>query len=399
MSTKRTAAIAAAVAGTVAVGAGVRVLVGRRHRANDEGSAIGDLPPEELAPVVSFDGTEIAVRVAGDPEAPLLLFTHGFSLDMSVWHEQWIELADDFRCVLMDHRSHGTSASGAHGDLSIRAMGRDIAAVLDAVARDRPVVVIGHSMGAMAIIAMAEQRPELFGERVVGVALIGASSSDLFRGAMGSVAEFLRLRLGTFATAARRVDRLRRAVLASPGDAGGVFARMTQFGPEAQPHLVDHIVGLAGRARPEVWTDGLAELMEMDLRHALPRVRVPAVVIVGRHDRITPPATAVVLVGVLPDANLVVVEDAGHMAMLERPAEVNHDIRVFARSCFQRAEHAVNGTVSRRRTAKKPTTEEPKGSASKAPKRSASKAPRKRAAAPTESSKGSTAPAPGETAP
>ena len=352
MSTKRTAAIAAAVAGTVALGAGARVLVGRRHRAYDDVSSIGDLPPEALEPVVSFDGTEIAVRVAGDPVAPLLLFTHGFSLDMSVWHEQWIDLADDFRCVLMDHRSHGTSASGAHGDLSIRAMGRDIAAVLDAVAPDRSVVVIGHSMGAMAIIAMAEQRPELFGERVVGVALIGASSSDLFRGAMGSVAAFLRPRLGTFTTAARRVDRLRRAVLASPGDAGGVFARMTQFGPEAQPHLVDHIVGLAGRARPEVWTDGLAELMEMDLRHALPRVRVPVVVIVGQHDRITPPATAVDLVGVLPDATLVVVEHAGHMAMLERPAEVNHDIRVFARSCLQRFDTADNGTRSHRRSAK-----------------------------------------------
>ena len=134
-----------------------------------------------LDPIASFDGTQIAIRAAGDPDAPVLLFTHGFSLDMSVWHEQWIDLADDFRCVLMDHRSHGASGDAAHGDLSVRAMGRDIAAVLDAVAPDRPAVVVGHSMGAMAILAMAEQRPELFGTRVAGVALIGASSSDLFR--------------------------------------------------------------------------------------------------------------------------------------------------------------------------------------------------------------------------
>jgi pimeloyl-ACP methyl ester carboxylesterase len=356
MSTKRTAAIATAVAaGTVAAGAAVRVLVGRRHRASEgASSSIGDLPPGELDPIASFDGTEISVRAAGEPDAPLLLFTHGFSLDMSVWHEQWIDLADDFRCVLMDHRSHGASADAAHGDLSIRAMGRDIAAVLEAVGPDRRAVVVGHSMGAMAIIAMAEQRPELFGPRVAGVALIGASSSDLFRGAMGSVAELVRPRFGTFATAARRVDRLRRAVLASPADVGGVFTRMTQFGPEAQPHLVDHIVGLAGQARPEVWTDGLAELMEMDLRHALPRVRVPAIVIVGQHDRVTPPATAVELVGLLPDATLVVVEHAGHMAMLERPAEVNHDIRVFARSCLSSADPRTNGpkTESRKTAGK-----------------------------------------------
>jgi pimeloyl-ACP methyl ester carboxylesterase len=360
MSTKRTAAIATAVAaGTVAAGAAVRILVGRHHRAVEGASPIGDLPPEELDPVMSFDGTQIAVRVAGEPDAPLLLFTHGFSLDMSVWHEQWIDLADDFRCVLMDHRSHGSSAEAAHGDLSIRAMGRDIAAVLDAVSPDRPAVVIGHSMGAMAILAMAEQRPELFGPRVAGVALIGASSSDLFRGAMGSIAELLRPRLGTFATAARRVDLLRRAVLASPADVGGVFARMTQFGPDAQPHLVDHIVGLAGRARAEVWTDGLTELMEMDLRQALPRVRVPAIVIVGQHDRVTPPATAVELVGALPDAKLVVVEHAGHMAMLERPAEVNHDIRVFARRCLTDGDLSANGQRTERKNQRKNQRKEP----------------------------------------
>jgi pimeloyl-ACP methyl ester carboxylesterase len=352
MSRKRTAAIAAAVAaGTVVAGAAVGVISGRRHRASDGAQTIGDLPPEVLDPIVSFDGTEIAVRAAGDPNAPALLFTHGFSLDMSVWHEQWIDLADDFRCVLMDHRSHGASGDAAHGDLSVRAMGRDIAAVLDAVTPDRPAVVVGHSMGSMAILAMAEQRPELFGARVAGVALIGASSSDLFRGAMGSVAGLVRPRFGSFSTAARRVDRLRRAVLASPADVGGVFARMTQFGPEAQPHLVDHIVGLAGRARPEVWTDGLAGLMEMDLRHALPRIRVPAIVIVGQHDRVTPPATAVELVGILPDATLVVVEHAGHMAMLERPAEVNHDIRVFARRCFAAVEPPANGRPKPRRKA------------------------------------------------
>ena len=332
MSSKRTAAITTALtAGTVATGAAVGVMFRRRRRGRYLAPSIGDLPPDVLGPVRSFDGTDIAVRAAGDVDAPILLFTHGFSLDMSTWREQWIDLAEDFRCILMDHRSHGESGSAVNGDLSVRAMGRDLAAVLDAIAPDRPAIVIGHSMGAMAILAMAEHHPELFGPRVAGVALTGASSSELFRGAIGSVTEFLRPTTGTFASAARRVDRLRRAVLASPADVGSVVTRMTQFGPDAPSHLVDHVVGLAERARPEVWTNGLAELMEMDLRDALPLVCVPALVIVGQLDRVTPPAAAVELVGGLRDAKLVVVENAGHMAMLERSAEVNHDLRVFAR--------------------------------------------------------------------
>ncbi len=92
---------------------------------------------------------------------------------------------------------------------------------------------MGHSLGGMAAIAMAEQRPELFGRRVPGLVLVGTSSADLLRGAMGSVTELLRPRLGTFATAAQRVDRVRKAVLASPGDVRGAVVRLTQFGPDA----------------------------------------------------------------------------------------------------------------------------------------------------------------------
>ena len=111
-----------------------RAVQAQASRARPLGVLSWDLPPDVCGPVRSFDGTEIAVRAAGDAEAPILLFTHGFSLDMSAWHEQWIDLADDFRCVFMDHRSHGESGSAPQGDLTIRAMGRDIAAVLDAVA-------------------------------------------------------------------------------------------------------------------------------------------------------------------------------------------------------------------------------------------------------------------------
>ena len=92
MSRKRTAIVASGVAaGAVAAGMVGRVLVRRRQAEHMDGSPLLDLPPEALDPVVAFDGTEIAVRAAGDPAAPVLVFAHGFSLDMSVWHEQWVD--------------------------------------------------------------------------------------------------------------------------------------------------------------------------------------------------------------------------------------------------------------------------------------------------------------------
>jgi pimeloyl-ACP methyl ester carboxylesterase len=348
---RRTALVSGIAAGALAVGIVGSAIVKRRH---PDAAPIGDLPPEDLGSVVSFDGTELAVRAAGDPAKPVLLLAHGFSLDMSVWCDVWPEMARDFRVIVFDHRSHGASAPAAHGDLSLRSMGRDIAAVLAATSPDRPAVVVGHSMGAMAILAMAEQRPELFGPRVVGVALIGGASSDLLRGAMGSVTELLRPRLGSSRAAAKRVDRLRRAVLSSPVDVSGVVARVTQFGPDAPHRVVDHVVALANQTASEVWTDALPELMEMDLRHALPRIQVPALVVVGELDRVTPPAAAIELAGALPDGRLVVLDGSGHIPMLERPAELERALRAFALATF-----GLDRPKPRRRPKPKPDVKGP----------------------------------------
>jgi pimeloyl-ACP methyl ester carboxylesterase len=337
-------AVAAVTGGVVG-----NVVLRRRRKGPVVSLGLGDLPPDDLGPVRSFDGTELAVRAAGDPSLPALLLVHGFSLDMTTWHEQWADLAADFRCVLMDLRSHGGSASAASGDVSLPAMAQDVASVMDAASPDAPVVLVGHSMGAMAILALAEARGDQFASRVAGVALIGAASADLLRGAMGSVTELLRPRLGTFRVAAQRVDRLRKAVLASPADLSGAIARLTQFGPDAPPEVVAHVVSLAGRARSHVWTDGLAGLMEMDLRDAVGHVNVPALVVVGEHDRVTPPAAAVELAGELPLGRLAVLEGAGHMAMLERPRELNERLRSFAREAF--GEPAKTKRAPRRRAA------------------------------------------------
>jgi len=330
---RKRALVATGIAGAAVAGGmiGRTVLNARRRRDDPEAhEQLSLLPPEDLGPVRSFDGTELAVRAAGDPSAPVLVFAHGFSLDLTSWHYQWTGLSDRFRCVLFDFRSHGRSRRASSGDLSPMAVGHDLAAVLDAVASDRRAVVVGHSMGSMAMLAMAESRPDLYAGRVAGAVFAGAASNDLLRGAMGSVTELLRPRLGSIRQAASRVNRVRRYVLASPVDVGHMVARMTQFGPHASPHVVDYVVGLAARAPSEVWTDGLAGLMDMDLRHALRHVRVPALVIVGEQDRVTPPSSAVALAGDLPDGRLEVLEGAGHIPMMEAHEEFNRRLSEFA---------------------------------------------------------------------
>ena len=101
--------------------------------------------------------------------------------------------------------------------------------------------------------------------------------------------------------------------------------------PNAPPAVVEYVAEVGARAPVEVWSDLLASLVEMDLGEALEHVRVPALVVAGDVDRLTPPASAVALNERLPDARLVVLEGAGHCSMLDRPEEFNEAVERFLR--------------------------------------------------------------------
>ena len=88
------------------------------------------------------------------------------------------------RTVYWDQRSHGRSERGAcpggrTAPVTIDQLGRDLKAVIDAAAPEGPMVLVGHSMGGMTMMALADQFPELIRERVVGVAFVGTSSGRL----------------------------------------------------------------------------------------------------------------------------------------------------------------------------------------------------------------------------
>ena len=334
MNHRRAAFLAlGAAAGTAASVVASRALVRAQRRRPDPERAepLTELPPEDLGPVVSADGTILAVRAAGDESHPAVVFVHGFSLDMTTWHYQWKALAGRYRCVLYDQRSHGRSGAAANGDHSLQAMGEDVKAVLDAAVPRGPAVLVGHSMGGMALLAFAEAHPAEFGERVAGMVFADTAAAELVRGALGGVAT----RLLALAKAPAR-DRLRRYLKMGRSDLAFLVARLSNFGPKASPALVEHVAGISGQAPIEVWTDGLAAVMEMDLSHAAQHVTVPSLVVVGDLDRITPPASAKRLAESLPDARLVTLKGAGHMAPLERHGPFNRVLERFLADAFER---------------------------------------------------------------
>lgn len=138
----------------------------------------------ELVTVTADDG--VALHVERDPgprhdERPTVVFTHGFTGATSTWDHQHEALRGRVPVVRWDQRGHGRSQGGRPDHATIGQTGRDLGAVLDAVAPTGPLVLVGHSMGGLSILALGGQRPELFTSRVVGILLAATPAADLRR--------------------------------------------------------------------------------------------------------------------------------------------------------------------------------------------------------------------------
>jgi pimeloyl-ACP methyl ester carboxylesterase len=327
--------VAGATAAAAALGvAGERYLIRRaRSRPDPErGEPLEERPGTEHR-IRSFDGSQLAVNVVGPEAAPTIVMLHGFSADLTLWHYQWKHFSERNRCILVDQRGHGRSGPATAGDYSLESMARDLKTVLDELAPGGPVALLGHSMGGMVIMSFAELFPEEFGTRVFAVVLANTAAAELVKAAAAGLgAQLGRVVTSGFLRVARdprRVYRIRARALSGRGDLAFIAARLTNFGANASPSLVDYVAKVAARAPVEVWSDLLGSLVEMDLNHALAHMTVPTLVMVGDVDRLTPPSSALAIKRMLPNGRMVVFRGSGHCTMLERHAEFNRVVDGF----------------------------------------------------------------------
>jgi pimeloyl-ACP methyl ester carboxylesterase len=280
------------------------------------------------------DGVVLSAEIAGPDDAPVtVVLCHGYCLNQDVWHYQWLSLRDEIRVVRWDQRGHGRSGFGDREHVSIDQLGADLAAVLAAtVPADQRVVLVGHSMGGMTIMALAEQQPELFGGKVAGVVLISTAAFDVdatawLPGPMRAVARWAGPALLRGAAGGRRAALAER-IRAAGGDLAFLTTRFIAFGDgDVSPAVVDFLERVIRATPIDVVADFYLALLELDKRAALATLgRVPVVVITGAQDRLVPPAEAAVLAAAIPGARLVRVPDAGHAIILERPDTVSQEI-------------------------------------------------------------------------
>jgi pimeloyl-ACP methyl ester carboxylesterase len=325
------------------VGAGItleRTLVRRDRRRDDPeaGQPFGQLRGTP-ATVTSFDGTRLHVEELG--AGPCLVFAHGFSLTQDSWHYQRRDLPDRFRCVFFDQRGHGRSGQPRRDDYSLGALARDLRAVLDWTGEER-VVVVAHSMGGMATLKFAELFPEELGNRVAGLALVGSTYLDTVRGmtaavtARGAYRAQRALITGAFRFIGQdpvRANQLRRR----GSDLGYLGTRLFGFGSDPSPSQVAFIDRTLAGTDVEVWAKVFPSLIDFDLSEVLETLRLPALIVVGDKDRITPPTAARHMADKIAGARLLILEDAGHCAFLEEHEALDAELAAFAAQALNQA--------------------------------------------------------------
>jgi len=336
--------IAAASAGAVI--AAEKVAVGRiRLRpdpARDE--PFGGLSGDAID-VVANDGVVLHAEICGLANAPVtIVFCHGYTLSHEVWHYQWQDLASDYRVVLWDQRSHGRSGRSDPAHISIDQLGTDLAAVLAAtVPGDGPVVLVGHSMGGMTIMALAAQQPQLFGPKVIGVVLV-STAAHLADPASWLPAPLRPVARWAVPSLLQGSARGRRALVtewarATASDLAFLSTRFLAFrDADVSPTVVEFLERVIRATPIDVVADFYVALLEHDKRLSLTTVgRVPTVLIVGEDDRLIPADDANWLATAIPGATLLRVPDSGHVIILERPEIVTEAIADLTVMALDRA--------------------------------------------------------------
>ena len=227
---RRITGTAGLVMGATAAGAGAviaaeRIAINRlRGRPGPAAEPFGSLRGLQLT-VLAEDGVPLHVEINGPDTAPMaIIFCHGYTVNQDCWYFQRRELSEH-RLVFWDQRDHGRSGRSAEGSGSIGQLGTDLKAVIDAAAPGPgPVVLVGHSMGGMTIMALADQYPDLFGTKVVGSVLIATTARGLEGGSpwMPSPNPISRVvRKARSETRRPRSTRIARLPLAAPFSTAG----------------------------------------------------------------------------------------------------------------------------------------------------------------------------------
>lgn len=358
-SWRRVTGVAGTAIGVLAAGAAAgvaieRMTVGRgmRRRARLALDSTGPYGALRGTPGKAYadDGTELYYEIDDvEPEggpaprrrrlfgrkapAPVtVVFSHGYCLNQDSWHFQRAALRGVVRTVHWDQRSHGRSGRGVSQTrdgvpVTIDQLGGDLKAVIDAAVPEGPIVLVGHSMGGMTVMALAARYPELVRERVVATVLVGTSSGRLgevnFGLPLAGVNAVRRVLPGVLKALGQQAALVEKGRRATADLFAGVIKKYSFATRDVDPAIERFAERMIESTPIDVVAEFYPAFNDHDKTEALAHFAdMPVLVLAGVQDLVTPSEHSEVIADLLPEAELVLVPDAGHLVMLEHPEVV-----------------------------------------------------------------------------
>ena len=303
--------------------------------------ARGDLDPTRpqrgVGTLISSPtGANLYVEREGGEDGPVVIATHGWGLDSTIWHDLKRRLSAErslvpHSLITWDLPGLGRSKAPITGEISLSNFAVDLAQLIEDVA-PRPVILIGHSIGGMTIQTLARDHPALFSERVAGVVLLNTTFTNplrtmVFSPLMTALREPLLEPL--FKMTVRLTPLAWLSAWQSYLNGTAHLANRLQFGATPSRRQLDHTTLLGTRNSPGILAKGNLAMFDWDATGVVAEMSCPVLVIGGELDLVTKVEASEALMRGAPTGALERVSSVNHMGFLEREHHYNTLITAF----------------------------------------------------------------------
>ena len=262
--------------------------------------------------LASVNGINLYYNDVGRSEAVPIVLIHGFPFSSEMWKGQVQMLQADkknLRVITYDLRGHGQSDVG-DGQYTIELFVDDLIALLDYL-RITKTVLCGFSMGGYIALRAIERNPERFGALVLCDTMAVADSNEAKIKRATSIALIKREGVARFAEPFLKAVFATRTFDTNPGIIEEIKKIILSNSPLG---MCGALLAMAGRT---------------DSSEALSRIAVSTLILVGEYDAVTSPAAATGMHDRIPNSELRLISNAGHMSNLENSVVFNEYLNKF----------------------------------------------------------------------
>ncbi|MEH2372340.1 alpha/beta fold hydrolase [Nostoc sp.] len=291
------------------------------------------------------DGSVLQVEFFGPEDGQPIILSHGWGPNSTVWYYAKKQLSDRFRVIVWDLPGLGKSTKPKNNDHSIEKYARDLEAVValvtatpkGSIAENKPVILVGHSMGGMINLTFCRLFPEQLGSRVAGLILVDTTYTNPVKTCI-------------FSNLVRKLQKpLLEPVLYLTTVLWPIFWLMTWLSYlNGSLYITVELSGFTGSetrgqlsfagllsalGSPGVLARGTLAMFNFDETETLANINVPVLVVCGNSDIATKPVASDRMKAELPYSQRVTLKPGGHMALMEQNQQFAEAVSTFSASC------------------------------------------------------------------